>query len=92
MWISERFANVELLRAFLNERRLRASQCLVVTAENANGAVFHLLYHDLEDADEPRQAVVEAELLPVFDAPGGNLDDAVGTAEAIIKEGNRREP
>ena len=88
MWTSESFATLELLVAFLNDRRIGADRCKVVVARDDEGAqVFHLLYQMLEDAvGVGAVAQAEAEALDGTDA-----DDAVGAAEAIIAEASRDE-
>src|SRR5690242_6403491 len=44
MWTSESFASLELLVAFLNDRRLRPDQVKVVVAHDDDAQRFHLLY------------------------------------------------
>lgn len=85
MWMTESFATVELLVAFLNDRRLGEGQCKIVVAHDARGdEVFHLLYQLEAPGDLVAQAVVEAEV-PAL-GTGAEAADAVGAAEAIIQD------
>ena len=87
MWTSESFATIELLLAFLNDRRIPASRCKVAVARDRDGAqVFHLLYQTEDDPLAEMAAVAQAEADPFRDA-----DDAVDAAEAIIADAQRDE-
>ena len=88
MWLSESFTTLELLLAFLNDRRIRPEQCkVVVTHDDANAEVFHVLYR-LGDEVVVSAAVAQAEADPL---DGADADNAVDAAEAIIAEAHRDE-
>ncbi len=91
MWSVESFRTLDLLVAFLNDRKLRASHCKVVAGTNEGGeSIYHLLYEtDIDDSGlQAREAAVEVELLPVAGTEGG---DAVDLAEQIIHDAQREE-
>lgn len=87
MWVAERFPNLEMLLAFLNERAIPAERCKVVAVPGPAGAErWHLLYEP-DDAGERRPALVA-----VAEAEAPAPDEAIASAEAIIADAQRDEP
>ncbi len=83
MWTLESFRTLDLLVAFLNDRKLRADHCKVVAGPGESGEpIYHLLYEtDIDDQGfQAREAAVESDLLPVAGIDGGG---AVDLAELI---------
>lgn len=87
MWVAERFATLEQLLAYLNDRAIRAERCKVVAvAQPDGGARWHLLYQPEDDGGEGPVLVAAAEAdVPV-------PDEAIASAEAIIADAQRDEP
>ncbi len=86
MWTLESFRTLDLLVAFLNDRKLRADHCKVVAGPGESGeSIYHLLYEtDIDDQGfQAREAAVESDLLPVAGIDGGG---AVDLAEQIIHD------
>lgn len=89
MWVSERFPTIDLLLAFLNDRRIRADRCKIVAVTEPGGTrLFHLLHQPDDDPMLELAAVAQAEADPLA---GGDIDDAVDAAEAIIAGAQRDE-
>lgn len=89
MWIAERFPSLDLLLAFVNDRRIAIDRAKVVVAHDAVGIeIFHLLYAPADEPEPALAAVAAAEAeLPIE----AERDEAIDAAEAIIHEAQREE-
>ncbi len=90
MWTTESFRSLDLLVAYLNDRKLRPGQCKIVAGGEGGGAIYHLLYETSEVEPDllAQEATVDVELVPVAGTDG---DDAVDLAERIIHEAQQEE-
>jgi len=91
MWILESFRTVDLLVAFLNDRKLRSDEYKVVAAAGETGeSIYHVLYEvDIEDPGfQAQEAAVEVAQMTVAGSDAGGVVDL---AEQIIHDAQREE-
>ena len=91
MWMTESFASVELLVAFLNDRGLTGDDFKLAVAHDAAGAeVFHLLYRLAPGGGATLVAVAEVESPALEESRADAVAGALDAAEAIIHDHDPR--